>query len=209
MIRFAVPRGADPVALRLAIAACREPLRVERRAGLVSVVAREGDASRGGARWLRAGLEPEPCEEWPEARRIAAGVLLAQGAAWCVAVASLTRLPAHAHLVLLLTPVSRDDALRAIANALRSPLRIPFRREPRSLARIGSAVVCGRDGVAAARAYVLASGPEAADAYSAFRATAGSGARMLRSGALGGWREIGAQTGGVWRALSALEAWWS
>ncbi len=206
-MRFALPQGVDPLAVRLALVSCRAPLRLERRARRVSIVASLDDALRARPRWLRVGVEPARAEEWPEARPIGSGVLVAEGRAWCLARAPLARAVPQADQVLLLTPIERDEALRTIANALRSRLRLRFAYAPGPLARVASAIVAGRDGVVLARAYLLASGATSGDALRALR-SAGSGMQPLRASAIGAWREIGAQTGGVWRALSALEAWW-
>ena len=212
MIRFDDPSGADACALRLAIASSRAPLRIERGpGGGIAVIARAPDLEGARPRWLRAGLDWAPAARWPEARPLARGVLEADGRAWCVGATSVDR-PAGAGAVLLLTPIARDDALRSIAAALSVPLRWPLRHDPRRLARTAAAVAGGSDGVVLARAYLTASGTTAADALQAFRETAASvrpRARLLRAGAERAWREIAEQSGGVWRALSTLEEWWS
>lgn len=208
---FEVPSGADVLAVRLALGACLAPLRLERAADALRVVVAADDAQRARPWWLRAGLTPCAAEPWPDARPLRSGVLESGGRHWCLARVPLRAPPREADLVLLLTPVSRDDALRAISRSLRTWLRLPLRRGPRPLARAGAAIASRTDAVVLARAYVLASGPTPAEALTRFAVSA-SAIRprpiRLRAGALSAWREIAAQTRGVWRTLSTLEEWW-
>jgi hypothetical protein len=210
-MRFAVPPGTDALALRLALVACRSPFRLERWPDSLSLVVRDSDAHRVRAGWLRCGLESPLCDPWPAARSFRAGVVEAGARYWCLARASLDRPFRGAPTVVLCAPISRDDALRAIARALRG-VRFPFARKTRPLARTAAAILAGRDAVVMARAYALASGDSAAAALAEFgRLTRGRRLRpaRLRQGALASWSEIAQPRSGVWRSLSALEGWWS
>ncbi len=196
--------------MRLALASCRAPVRVVRRDGGIAVETSDDDAMRGRARWFRAGLcTGRSADAWPDARPARAGLLFAATSWWCVGAAPLAGVPRVGHAILLLTPVAREEALRALANALASPLRNPFRRAPRPLARVAAAVASGVDGVVLARAYLLASGMTPAEARRSFARERGPGVRRARADALRAWRDIATQSSGVWRPLSALEAWWS
>jgi hypothetical protein len=202
VIRFELEHP-DPVAVRLAIAACRLPLRIERSSGQIAVIADEADARRARHLWLRAGLEPRTENSWPDARALAHGVLDVAGTRRCVGRVPVDRVPPAGEMVLTLAPVPAADALRAIVRALDTPIRPPFRRRPRRLARIAALLLDGADGVAAATAYTHAPADEAANAFASVRAT------RLRRGALAAWRAIGEPRTGVWRSLAALQSWWS
>jgi hypothetical protein len=191
--------GADPLAVRLAIAGCRSPLRVERSAGRVAIVVAAEDAQSVRPRWLRAGLAPRPEPPWPGALPLRRGVLEAGGLRRRIARLPVDAAPREGEVYLLLVPIAPGDALRALAGSLDGRLRSPFHRGPRRTARIAAAILSAREGVAAARAYEVASG---AATFSSTRAA------RLRGAALAAWQEIGAPSGGVWRSLTALQRWW-
>ncbi|OLC52943.1 MAG: hypothetical protein AUH85_15200 [Chloroflexi bacterium 13_1_40CM_4_68_4] len=115
----------------------------------------------------------------------------------------MDRAPLAGDVVLTLAPVPAADALRAIVRALDTPIRPPFRRRPRRLARIAALLLAGTDGVAAASAYAVAPADVAATAFASVRAT------RLRRGAVAAWRAIGEPRAGVWRSLATLQSWWS
>ncbi|TMD60321.1 MAG: hypothetical protein E6I87_06870 [Chloroflexi bacterium] len=202
MIRFEADR-ADPVAVRLAIVACRAPLRIERSGAGVAVIASDDDARAARRLWLRAGLEPRPQASWPDARALGHGVLEVTGTRRCIGRVAVDRIPPAGDLTLTLAPVPAPDALRAILRALDRPLRPPFRRRARRLARVAALLLDGEDGVAAAGAFALAPADDAARVFASVHAA------RLRRGALLAWRGIGEPRAGVWRSLAALQSWWS
>ena len=204
-MRFELAAPRDPIAVRLALVACRAPFRVERDGTRRAIVVAASDAGLAAA-FLRAGLVARPAPPWPEARAGRRGILLAGGASWCVGKVPVDAAPDGTAAVLVLAPVPRDDALRALATCLRAGGRGPFSRRPRPLALVAARIAGGEDGVVAARAYALATGSSDADAL---RALAATRATRLRAGALDAWREIASPRGGVWRSLAAFEAWWS
>lgn len=201
MIRFELERR-DPVAIRVALAACRSPLRIERGVGTTVIVVREDDAERARRLWLRAGLEPRPASAWPAARALAGGILDVDGTRRCVARVPIDRAPRRGDLVLALAPIPTPDAIRAIVRALDTRMPRPFRRGSRRLARVAATLVAGEDGVAAARAFAVALESEARLAF------ASAGATRLRAGALAAWHDIEAPRAGVWRSLASLQHWW-
>ncbi|HKW79218.1 MAG TPA: hypothetical protein VJQ09_08945 [Candidatus Limnocylindria bacterium] len=199
MIRFELDR-ADPLAVRIAVAACRSPLRVERRGMEIAIVAARADAERARRLWLRAGLDPNPALPWPEPRVLAHGVLEIGHEPRCIASVSVDQPPREGELYLAVAPVSPADALCAISLALDVRLPRPFGRRPRRLAKIAAAILRGDDGVVAAKAFAV----EPASSHP-FRGLRGV---RLRMGAAAAWRDIGAPHGGVWRPLRALQPWW-
>ena len=205
-MRFELAGRCDPTAVRLALVACRAPFRLERDRARRAIVVDATDARLAGAAFLRAGLMARPAPPWPEARAGRRGILLAGGASWCVGKVPVDAAPDGTAAVLVLAPVPRDDALRALATCLRAGWRRPFSRRPRPLALAAARIAGGEDGVVAARAYALASGTGDADAL---RAIAATRATRLRAGALHAWQGIASPGGGVWRSLAAFEAWWS
>ena len=199
MIRFDVER-ADPLAVRIALAACRSPLRIERSGRRVSIVAADDDARDARQLWSRAGVEPRPASPWPGARLLPRGALEVDGVGRCLARVPVDAAPRDGECYLALVPVARADAVRVLVRALDTPIRIPFRRRPRRVAKIAAAILHRQDGVVAVRAYELA--PDAERPFRSARAA------RLRRGALAAWRDLGAPSGGVWRSLAALQAWW-
>jgi hypothetical protein len=197
-MRFDVTH-ADPLAVRLALASCRLPLRLERSRAGVAIIVAKSDAAATSARWLRAGVEAHAAPPWPDARALGRGVLEVAGTRRRIARVPVDAPAAGAELVLALEPVPAPDALRALARAMRAPIALPLRRRrPRPLARVAAAILSGDDGVAAARAFAIV--PDGVPAL--------AGSVRLRRGALAAWRAIDSPHGGVWRSLAALETWW-
>lgn len=213
-MRFVLPAGTDPLAVRLALAACLDAARLERHRDGVTIHVSEGDATRARHAWSRAGLEARPAAPWPEAVDDGGGVVALESLRSCVGRASLQPdRPGQGVLVLRLAPVSRDDALRAIARSLAAATRLRLRRDALPpLARAAARIAGGDDGVVGARAYLVVGGATRENALRGFRDAARPmrpAPARLRAGALGAWQDIGAPSGGVWRALQALEGWWT
>lgn len=212
MIAFEVAPGTNPEAVRRALVACRAPVRVEREGMRARIMTSTEDADAARGLWLRAGLEPSATAEWPPLEQVSAGVIAAAGRWWCIGRAPLgaAGLP---RAMLLLVPVSADEAIRALVAALRRPpWQLRRRREPRALARTGVAVARRGDGIARCRAYLLAdaaSPREALAAFDAARRSCRAPIWRLRAGAARAWEEIAWPTSGIWRRLSALEGWWT
>lgn len=212
LVEFGPISATERAAVPRALAACREPVRIERRDGAARLLVSERDATAARALWARCGLEPRS-SEWPSLESASGGVVAAAGLWWCIGRASVANAWLFPHAVLVLRPVPAADAARAGAAALSPrPWQVLRATAPRPLAFACARALRGSDGVVCAGAFVLASGTSAGEARRGFdRQPVGMRLRplRLRAGARSAWEEIASPgRGGVWRLVSDLADWW-